>query len=359
MHRLYGILALLTLVVSWAFARTGDDGQARLIKPADKVHVNCEEEPTLNRDYVITRDGLIVLSFVGAVEVSGLTATEAEKRISDQLVIQKILRKATVRVTFADSVNTLKPVKFSGAVKVSGEIPWKEGMTLNDVVKLAEPTPVADLTAVIIEAETGTKSPIDFSKFGGVNAQFNPVLKPGDFVFFPIQVVRKDVQILGGVKRPGVIPFSDGLTAKKAIETAGGYDALGDWTRIRLEREQTKNTLHDMSVDSYDFPLQPGDRLVIELKPTRKFVTVTGLISKPGYVEYHDGLTLTQAIRDAGGLTADGDRMNVTIVTENPTKGETPKRSWELVRILRGYVGDIRLKPGDRIELTGPRKGSK
>lgn len=350
MRRLYGVIALLILVMSWAFA-WNDEGQPRLIKPADKVHVNCEEEPGLNREYTITRDGLIVLSFVGAVEVGGLTCAEAEKKISEQLVVQKILRKATVHVTFSDSKNTIKPVKFAGAVKISGEIPWREGMTLTDVVKVAEPTAVAELTAVVIESETGAKNTIDYSKFGGVNAQFNPLLRAGDFVFFPIQIKRKDVMVLGGVKRPGLLPWVDQLTIKKAIETAGGYDSLGDWTRVRLEREGVNPALHDMSVDSYDVPLQPGDRIVIELKPTRKYVTITGQVAKTGYVEHRDGLTLLQAIREAGGLTAEPDAMKVTIYTEKPLKGEAAKRTYELIRIVRGYIGDLLLKPGDRIEV--------
>ncbi|MBL8066759.1 MAG: polysaccharide biosynthesis/export family protein, partial [Chthonomonadaceae bacterium] len=75
-------LFLLLILALVAPAQTKE----RIIAPGDTVRLTCEEEPSLNGPYKITRDGLIVMKFIGAVKVSGLTTAESGLKIRDQLL---------------------------------------------------------------------------------------------------------------------------------------------------------------------------------------------------------------------------------------------------------------------------------
>lgn len=335
---LWGLILVLSLVVQVAFAQSD-----RAIKPGDRLSLVCEEEPSLNRDYVVTRDGLMVLSFIGAVEVGGLTCDEAGARIADQLVLQQILRKATIRVSFVGS--TTKPVRFAGAVKASGEIPFNAEMTLADVLKIAQPTSQADLALVTVESEGGRRTGIDATSAAGLAHK----LRPGDLVFVPVITKTPDVYVLGAVLRPGTVKFNEGLSALAAIEQAGGFELMANRSRVRLERKDQTAKIVDLAKEQNDFGLVGGDRLVVELKPVQKFVAVVGQVKNPGFIEFSTGMTLTQAIADAGGLTAEpGEKIKVILISGKNAKD---RKVYDLERIMLGYVGDIKLAQGDRLEV--------
>lgn len=335
---LWALILVLSLVVQVAFAQSD-----RAIKPGDRLSLVCEEEPSLNRDYVVTRDGLMVLSFIGAVEVGGLTCDEAGARIADQLVLQQILRKATIRVSFVGS--TTKPVRFAGAIKASGEIPFKAEMTLADVLKIAQPTSQADLALVTVESEGGRRTGIDATSAAGLAHK----LRPGDLVFVPVITKSPDVYVLGAVLRPGTVKFTEGLSALAAIEQAGGFELMANRSRVRLERKDQTAKIVDLAKEQNDFGLVGGDRLVVELKPVQKFVAVVGQVKNPGFIEFSTGMTLTQAIADAGGLTAEpGEKIKVILISGKNAKD---RKVYDLERIMLGYVGDIKLAQGDRLEV--------
>jgi protein involved in polysaccharide export with SLBB domain len=76
-------------------------------------------------------------------------------------------------------------------------------------------------------------------------------------------------------------------------------------------------------------------------------VTLMGQVSKPGTFPYTTGLTLIQAISQAGGLTgiANLDRVNLTRRTAKGTRTVVIS----LGTIMEGRSADIPLQSGDRI----------
>lgn len=336
-------LALLILLMLAIIA----PGQVkeRLIAPGDTVHVTCEEEASLNGPYKITRDGLIVMKFVGAIKVSGLKAPEAALKIRDQLLLHRVLTQATITLAFSEEPPVSKPVRFEGAVKLASEVPFKEKMRLADLVKLAEPTVSANLAAIEIIGENLKRQTYEFPKE-------NPELKPGDVVFFPMLLTRSGtIAVLGGVVKPGVQTWQDGLTVRLAIKAAGGFDGLGNSSRVRLEREKQQPRNLDLTLEEADEKLEPGDRVVVELNPVRRFVFISGQVHKLGSLEFVDGMTLTQAIQKAGGLIPESKVKEVKIFESGQRGNGKLKGTYNLERILQGYVGDVKLVPGDRIEV--------
>jgi polysaccharide export outer membrane protein len=76
-------------------------------------------------------------------------------------------------------------------------------------------------------------------------------------------------------------------------------------------------------------------------------VTILGLVAKPGTFPYTTGLTLIQALSQAGGLTgiANLDRVNLT----RRTTGGSRTVVISIGTIMEGRSADIPLQSGDRI----------
>lgn len=343
----WGVMLCLLMVLV-----AGAGAQDRVIRPNDKVKVTCEEEPSLSRDYTVTRDGFVVMAFIGAVRISGLTEEVAADRIEEELVRQRIVRQATVTVRLL-TAETL-PVRFSGAVTTPGELPWREGMRLSDVAAFTKPLPTADLERVRIESREGQISTVNFRRFDGNSIAFNPTLRPGDFVFFPLTTRETQVFILGSVQKPGAIEFREGMTLAQAIELAGGIRPEGNPDRVRFTRSGASEQVLSLRGADSGQRLQPGDRVVVEALSRQQIVIVMGGVRTPGSMPFQEGLTLGRAIQIAGGLD---DRVRPGKVRLTRRVGErTTTREIDYKRILEGFLGDVVLQPGDRIDVPQPRR---
>ncbi|MBL8061013.1 MAG: SLBB domain-containing protein [Chthonomonas sp.] len=337
------LLMLLTL----GFAAPPD----KAIRANDKVKVVCEEEPALNRDYIITKDGYILMSFIGAIKVVGCTEDEAADRIEEELVRQRILRRATVTVTLLTSEKLT--IRFSGAVKNAGELPWRDGLRVSDIVQQAKPQESADLERIRIESRLGKISIINYTKVQPGNNIFNPLVQPGDFVFFPLVSRETKAFILGAVARPGAIDIKSGLTLAQAIDASGGVLPNANPDRVKLTRAGQAEIVISLRSDS-GIVISAGDRVVIEAIAKDKVIVVMGGVKAPGSFGFVEGTTLSRAIQMAGGLADNVKAGKVTLTRQNGNKLD--KRTIDLKRVLDGFQGDINLQAGDRIDVPQPRR---
>lgn len=88
--------------------------------------------------------------------------------------------------------------------------------------------------------------------------------------------------------------------------------------------------------------------VVVQVKEyNSRRVTVLGQVAKPGTFPYTTGLTLIQALSQAGGLTgiANLDKVNLT----RRTAGGTRTVVIAISTIMEGRAPDIPLQSGDRI----------
>lgn len=339
--------------------------QTATIKPGDSIMLICAEEPSINHDYKVTTDGLILVDFLGAVKIAGLTETQAADKIAKQLLDEKILKKATISVKLINP--EIKTVKFGGIVAYEAETPWKEGMKLSDIVKLAELKPEADLTKVQIKSESGSIKIADMTK------NEDPVLNPGDVITFfaksgttpttpvnpntnpntnPTVPVSNGMQVtlIGKVTLPGNYDITSNMTVRELIIKSGGFTEGADLSAIILERSGAKRTLR-LPADN-DFMLQAADIITVDQRTRPKaFIVVDGSVRRPGRYEINEGTKLSEVIKLAGGFV-DGARQDRIKIFS--TENEKP-REINFEDIVLGYRGDIEVRSGQTIEIPGPK----
>lgn len=320
------------------------------IKPGDVLILDCVEEPKLGGEYNVTEQGLILMQFIGAVEVKGLTVAQAAEKVSRTLTTQQILKTATITIRIKESEP--KTISVSGAVRAVAPVAYTDGMTLGEVLKAADPTESTNLAAVRITRGTSDNFTVNATTVEG--AAF--AVFAGDRVFVPVQVAKAEVTVLGAVARPGIVPYTEGMTLSGAISAAGGFRSDADKKRVEV-RAASGSRVVDTESGGGDVAIDRGDVVVVGLIPITEKVYVTGAVSRPGLIPFEPGLTVSRAVEDAQpleGARTDRVRINRKEIDKRPSSIQV-----NLKKVRAGTAPDVELRAGDTIEVPYPSSASR
>lgn len=158
----------------------------------------------------------------------------------------------------------------------------------------------------------------------------------------------REVEVSGAVAKPGRYPMTEArVTVREMLVSAGG---LGDLSSPRAEIHRTTSAgriilevdlerVYNGDLEA-DRELLPGDQLYV---PPAESVFVDGQVAKPGAIAYRDGMTLMQAIAQAGSTLGTARAAGVYVLRGSE------KLPANVRRIQRGDDPDIALRPGDRV----------
>ena len=152
-------------------------------------------------------------------------------------------------------------------------------------------------------------------------------------------------RIEGEVNKPGTYSFTKGITVSDAIELAGGLTDLTTMDNIILFQEYSSLNENDVQITTSesvgsvgeDFTL--GVNSVIKAMPYENVVRVEGNVFNPGLVAFSQGLTMYDAILQAGGHKPYSMKKRAYVRKAN---GEVDK-----AKIFRGR--SKRLNAGDTV----------
>ena len=154
-------------------------------------------------------------------------------------------------------------------------------------------------------------------------------LNNGDNVnVLPISDVDVNVEIFGRIKSPGVYPASSNKSLKYVLDIAGGFDDPIFRKTIR-ENEITilrkdENQFYSLEIltsykDADKLQLMPNDKIFIyeDINYRNNFTyRVEGEVNKPGTYPLKAGITVSQALEKAEGLTELSTLDNIIVYQE-------------------------------------------
>lgn len=289
------LLALLLLILS--AASFGQDA----IRTGDTIRIECDREPGISGIYRVDMEGRTRLPMLGSIALAGLSTASAADKISTLLSRMGLGARATVLVAILPSA--MSSVRFAGAVERPGEIPFRNGMKVRDVVEQAKPTEEADLGRVMLIRPDGAEIALDLKTAEGLD---RPLAAGDQLVFTPASGPR-EVFVLGAVARPGSLPYVAGMTVRRAIEAAGGLTPRANRRKIKIVKDSGEEWPFDYADQAMDFQLAAGDAVGIPAIEGARFVSVVGAVRLPGAVELSATLTVRQAIAAAGGSLPEAD----------------------------------------------------
>jgi polysaccharide export outer membrane protein len=165
------------------------------------------------------------------------------------------------------------------------------------------------------------------------------------------------VAVLGAVGKPGMYELVGPTTVLQIIAQAGGLTAQA-MNELYVYREgkdgqKAKITINlgDLMVhgnQDFNINLQPKDQVIIPIDQLQN-VFVYGEVKTPGVVQFlsSKGITLLQAIAQAGGTTEWAKKSGVMIKRRDKKTGKEMKIPANLKNIENGRIADIMLEEGD------------
>ncbi|MDX3908907.1 MAG: polysaccharide biosynthesis/export family protein [Sphingobium sp.] len=153
-------------------------------------------------------------------------------------------------------------------------------------------------------------------------------LKAGSYYVNPIvnveitSFVSNSVTAFGSLQQPGLYPIDRPLTVAMVLARAGGTrNDAADYVILRRKGQPDRRVILDELANGSDEPLIAGDSIFV---PAAPLLYVYGQVNKPGKIEIRSGMTLRQAIAEAGGPTLAGTQKRITLTRGPTTQKKVP-----------------------------------
>jgi len=161
------------------------------------------------------------------------------------------------------------------------------------------------------------------------------------------EYISHTILVSGLVKEPGTKSLKrEGIPLYVVVADAQPLPEAG---RVSVQRNASNESfLIDLSdISALNMLVRPGD-VVSLLEREAQFYYLGGLVKSPGEKVFRRGLTLTQAIIAAGGLSKDGKKAELA---RDNGKGFLVVKRYKLKDIESGKVPDPPIQTGDRITI--------
>jgi len=167
---------------------------------------------------------------------------------------------------------------------------------------------------------------------------------------------NQQVAVIGAVVNAGSYELVGRKNLLQIISMAGGFSETAG-NEVFILREGPDGVTSTVAIDLKDLivngnqtlnvPIEPND--VINVPVDREIrVFVMGRVTRPGAIKskLSEGITLLQAIADAGGL-AEGAKEGSITITRKDKAGKEEKIKVNLKAVIKGKKKDIVLQEGD------------
>jgi protein involved in polysaccharide export with SLBB domain len=333
-------------------------GPDYVVGPGDDLFINVWGPADSFLIRTVDRNGRIILPKVGDLQVWGLTFSQVERLIREQLSRYFLGYQTSV------TMGRLRTVR----VHVVGEVCQPGSFVLSSLSTLTNalfsaggPTKLGSLRDVRLLRNghtVGTLDPYDFLQRGDRTRDYR--LESGDTIFVP--TIGEVAAVTGEVKRPAIYEIRGDVRLADLIEMAGGVTPSSHLKRVQIVRSLPSAERVTIDVDLTDYylkqnaesnpPVNGGDLVLIHRSDPRIYntVKVDGAVKYPGVYELKPMMRVSQLLPSAKLLPeAFPDRVEIT--------RRRPDLSIEIIQVnlKKAWSGDADqdplLRPLDEIAV--------
>lgn len=327
-----------------------------VLGPGDEIVIDMWGAVFRNIVKTISSEGSVVLDDIGPVYLNGLTVTEAEKVLKQQLSKVNSGLAGDNPDTFMQlSLGKVRSVTVSvfGDVNVPGSYTLPALSTMLSAVNMAGG--VTDIGTVRnIKLYRGGKVIREFDLyryFGTEDYGRETRLQENDVII--VESYDNVVEINGEVKRPMRYEMKDGETLADLIDFAGGLTARASRTTVHVERTSMSPVLSfEVPYEALGgFVLEGGDVVTVKLNRDLQANTLSigGAVWNPGTYALSDNIrTASQLIESAGGLLSSAYKDRALFIRVDPVTNRPLMQDLSIDKVLSGE-DDPELMNGDAI----------
>jgi protein involved in polysaccharide export with SLBB domain len=323
--------------------------------PDDELIINVFGAHEDNFRAVISPEGVIHLSGIGQIHVSGLTIEQAKKLITGKLsLIYSAINygKTFVSVTLGN-IRSIKVIVVGEAFRPGTYTLPSVASVFNTLNACGGPNRNGSFREIKVIRNNKTIAVVDVYDFlltgeieNNIQLQDQDVLK--------IEPYKKRIELKGELKNTGYFEAKDGESFQNMVNYAGGFTTNAYKDRVVVLRNTEKEKkVDDVSFSNFgSFPVEDGD--VFEITPLldrfANRVQISGAVFRPGTYALSKDLTLRQLIEKADGLREDAFLHRGTVIREKDNK-ETEMLSFNVNDVILGK-SDISLKKEDIVSIA-------
>jgi protein involved in polysaccharide export with SLBB domain len=332
-----------------------------ILGPGDEIVLNVWGETQLSYTLTVARDGYIVISDVGKVQVAGLSVEAVKRVLLDRMssVYASLARGSARARSYLDvSIGKLRTIQ----VFVLGEARLPGGYSLSGLATAftalyyaGGPNVNGTLREIQLVRDNKPVAVLDFYEFALSGKREQDLrLQEGDVLF--IGPAGKRVAVMGNVMRPAIYELKPNETVGDLLQMVGGLRADAYTKRIHIERivpfserrKYDKDILDiDLTFDSFEELMSCRDRLesgdvvsVFGVNEEREnLVTIAGNVWKPGAYELSPEMSVKDLIHRADGLREDTFLERGTIIRTRQTDLKKEIVPFILRQALEGDAG--------------------
>lgn len=322
------------------------DPEKYFVGPSDVLAVNIWMSPPLSFNLTVTPEGTLIIPTVGEVPVSDITLAKAKENVRQSIRKKYLSPEVTVTLVKPRPIiisvigNVLNPGLYTlssidranKAIEVANML--KATQSPGELQMLIEEMSERN---IFLKHRDGTHDRVDITKFLATKEdKWNPYLREGDVIVVPRKSKEKNVfGIYGEVNAPGRYEFVEGDSLTDMILIAQGFTRLAMTDSVEFSRlskngteisKQILNLSNIIETRQPNFPIEPGDRIVVKAKTELREdyrVTVKGEVLYPGtYPITKLGTRLSEIIRMAGGFTEFASLKTAEVVRQSIKQNE-------------------------------------
>ncbi|MCL4493088.1 MAG: polysaccharide biosynthesis/export family protein [Nitrospirae bacterium] len=240
-----------------------------VIGEEDMLQISVWGNPELSSLIPVEPDGMITVPLVGDIKAAGLSPQEL-KGVLEKALTQYI-KSPTVSV-IVTAVNSFKIYILGDGIAASGAITLRRETSLVQLLAQLGSFKYANLHDAYIMRD-GKRLDVDFFKLlvKGEVALDMP-LQRNDVIFIPDNFEQR-IRVVGAVRTPSIIPYTEGMTALDAVLSAGGFTEFASQNKVVVMRKEGSGVksievrLKDVIENkdsSKNLSLKPGDLVSVK-----------------------------------------------------------------------------------------------
>ncbi len=245
------ILASFMLLLGvWVNGASADEANY-LLGPGDMLKITVYNNPDLTLETRITETGTISFPLLGEVALGGMTASAAEKKLSNQLETGGFVKQAQINILVMQFQS--KMVSILGSVYKPGRYPLDRTMNLTEVLALAGGVP-ADGSDMITVIDKSGKIEYDLRNIvKNADGSKNINLVGGEIIYVPRAPM---FYIYGEAQRPGSYRIERDMTVMQALAIGGGPTPRGTQRGVKLHRRNASGVVEVLRPELTDLVKQ-------------------------------------------------------------------------------------------------------
>ena len=326
-----------------------------IVGPDDKLVINVYGNSVANWSLMVTPEGNINIPGVGILNVAGKTIEQATAAIKSKLAANRyaIGNGTSVQVSLGD-IRSIS-VRIQGELVRPGTYTLSSLATAFDALYAAGgPNDIGSFRKIEIIRGNKVIRKLDLYEYlAHGDHKDDIVLKDQDEIHVPPYTMH--VELRGEVKVPAIFEPLLNERLQNIIDYAGGFTDQAYTARIKVvqasDRQRRIGDIFEKDFSTY-VPKR-GDVYTVDriLNRFENRVLITGAVFRPGEYELQQGLTVSQLIKNAGGLKEDAFTGRGGVIRLN-SDNTTQQLSFNVQDAMAGKAGDIVLQREDSVSIT-------